>query len=101
MDLTLLPGVPTFEQLYLIGKILGETLSLKFVLYKYLTEWNLNGKVDMVDIGNGFNLLNFLILWIGILFFMVNPGSLGQIFCLQVWRKNFDLVKEKIQFVPL
>lgn len=25
----------------------------------------------------------------------------GQIFCLQVWKKNFDPVKQRIQFVPL
>lgn len=55
-NLTILPGVPTFEQLYLVNKILGETLSLKLVLYKYLTKWNLNG---MVDIGNRFYLIKF------------------------------------------
>lgn len=59
MDPNLLLGVPIFEQLYLIDKILGETLPLKLVVFKCLTEWNPNGDVDMVDIGNGFYLIKF------------------------------------------
>lgn len=59
MDPNLLLGVTTFEQLYLIDKILGETLPLKLVVFKCLTKWNPNGDVDMVDIGNGFYLIKF------------------------------------------
>lgn len=59
MDPNLLLGVTIFEQLYLIDKILGETLPLKLVVFKCLTEWNPHGDVDMVDIGNGFYLIKF------------------------------------------
>lgn len=96
----MLLGVPTFEQLYLIGDILGETLPHKLILSKCLSEWNPNGEMDMVDIGNSFYLIKFSNVIDRNVVLHSQPWFVGgQIFCLQVWRKNFDPIKEKIQFV--
>lgn len=56
VDPCLLPGVAIFEQLYLI---LGETIPLKLLTSKCLTELKPIGEIDMVDIGNGFYLFKF------------------------------------------
>lgn len=54
MDPRLLSGVNVFEQLYLIGKILGDTLALKLITYKCFTKRKPTGDVELADIGNGF-----------------------------------------------
>lgn len=89
----MLPGVPTFEQLYLTGKILGETFPFKLVLSKCLTEWNPNGEVYMVDIRYSFYLIKFSNAIDRNAILHGQPWFVGgQVFCLQVWRKNFDPV---------
>lgn len=47
VDPQLLSGVTTFEQLYLIGKILGDTLPLKLVTSKCVTEWKTTGDLSL------------------------------------------------------
>lgn len=47
-----MPAVAVLEHLYLIDKILGETLPLKLITSKCLTEWESTGDVDLVDISN-------------------------------------------------
>lgn len=59
MDPHLLSWVNIFELLYLIGKILGDTLPLKLITSKCLIEWKATGDVDLVDIGKGFYLVKF------------------------------------------
>lgn len=54
-----LPGVAVFEQLYLIGKILCETLPLKLITSKCLTEWKPTSDVNLLDMANGFHLIKF------------------------------------------
>lgn len=49
MDTPHLSDVSHFEQLYLIGKVLGESMPLKFIISKCITEWNLNGEASIVD----------------------------------------------------
>lgn len=97
-----LSDIATFEQLYLISKILGEALPLKLVSSKCLTKWKLMDDVSLADMGNGFYLIKFFnILDRNTALHCQSWFVEGQIFRIQLWEKNFDPIKEKIQFVPL
>lgn len=47
------------KQLYLIDKILGESLPLKFIISKCLSEWKLSGENGIIDTGDDFSLVKF------------------------------------------
>lgn len=51
--------VSTFKQLYLIGKILGESLSLKLITSKCLFRWELSDEATIIDMGDDFTWLSF------------------------------------------
>lgn len=48
-----------FEQLYLIGKIMGVTIPLKTTMIKATVEWKVIGDVSIVDKGNGYSLVKY------------------------------------------
>lgn len=48
-----------FENLYLIGKTLGEFVPLKTVISKTKFDQMPTGKLKLVDMGNGFILIKF------------------------------------------
>lgn len=45
-----------FEKLYLIDKILGESMPLKAMISKCVIDSRLTSEVSIVDMGNGFSL---------------------------------------------
>lgn len=49
-----LRDMPIFYKLYLIGKMLGEAVSIKFLIAKCLIDWQASGEVNFVDMGIGF-----------------------------------------------
>lgn len=55
--------VTKFEQLYLIGKILGKTMPLKTII-SCVAEWKVPRKVTIMDSGHGYSLMNSLVLLI-------------------------------------
>lgn len=57
-----LTDIPSFEQFYLIGKILGESMSLKYILSKCVSDWHLTDEVSIADMGNGFSVVKFTML---------------------------------------
>lgn len=59
VDPSHLYDVSTFEQLYLIGKVLGESLPLKLITFKCLAEWKLSGEVSIINMSYGFSLVKF------------------------------------------
>lgn len=54
-----LKDVSKFEQLYLIGKILGETMPIKTIISKCEIGWQGVWEVNIADTGNGFSLVKF------------------------------------------
>lgn len=48
-----------FEDLYVIGKILGETVLLETIASKTKSDWVLTSDVRYVDLGNGSILIKF------------------------------------------
>lgn len=85
-----------FAQLYLIGKILGESLPIKLITAKCVTEWKPSRDISIVDMSNGFSLVKFANAMDRNRVLQGQPWFIGgQIFCLQKWRKNFDPIKER------
>lgn len=76
MDDKDLRDMSTFQQLYLIGKVLGEAIPIKLIASKCLLDRQVVGEVNIVDMGNGFNLLNSLTKLTVIVFWKDNPGFL-------------------------
>lgn len=82
----------TLQQLFLIGKILGESLHNRLTAFKCSVEWKPSGEFSIVDLGNGFSLVEFANA-------MDHNRSLiglprfvdGQIYCLQLWKRHFAL----------
>lgn len=54
-----LPECEKFEILYLIRKMLGESVPLKTSMSKIKFDWMSTGEVKYVDMGNGFILIKF------------------------------------------
>lgn len=54
-----IPECERFENLFLIGKIIGESLPVKTLASKTKADWLLTGEVRYVDMGNGFTLIKF------------------------------------------
>lgn len=86
VDTHLLSDVSSLKQLYLISKLLGESLPLEFIMSKCLSEWELSGEATAVDMGNSFSLIKFLgsnkVL-------QGEPWFVrGQLYCLQRWKNN-------------
>lgn len=46
-------------QIYLVGKLLGESMPLKTILSKCLSDCKVTGEVNVVDMGNGFTFVKF------------------------------------------
>lgn len=59
MDPGHLSDVSTFEQLYLIGKMLVESLPLKLIISKCFADWKLAREASIGDMDNGFSLIKF------------------------------------------
>lgn len=53
VDTQHLSDVSNFEQVYLISKVLDESIPLKFIKSKCIIEWNLNDEANIVDMVNG------------------------------------------------
>lgn len=51
MDDKDLRDMSTFQQLYLIGKVLGEAIPIKLIASKCLLDWQVVGEVNIVDMG--------------------------------------------------
>lgn len=49
-----------FENLFLIGKLLGESVSIKIIMSKTKTDWAPSVEVRYVDMGKGFILIKFM-----------------------------------------
>lgn len=45
-----LTGISMFEQLYFIGKILGESELLKMIMSKCVMDWQITGEISIVNI---------------------------------------------------
>lgn len=54
-----LSDVSRFEQLYLIGKVLCESMFSKLIISKCILDWQLIGEVNIVNMGIGFSLVKF------------------------------------------
>lgn len=54
-----LPDCDRFENLYLIGKMLGDSIPLKTIMVKTKSDWVPRGEIKYVDMGNGFMLIKF------------------------------------------
>lgn len=54
-----LPDCEKFENLYLIGKILRESVPLKTITSKTKLDWMPTGELKYVDMGNGLILIKF------------------------------------------
>lgn len=54
-----IPECERFDNLFLIGKIIGESVPLKTLSAKTKADWLLIGEVRYVDMGNGFILIKF------------------------------------------
>lgn len=52
VDAQHLSDVSNFEQVYLINKVLGESIPLKFIKSKCIIEWNINDEANIVDMIN-------------------------------------------------
>lgn len=42
---------------FLIGKVVGKTIGFKFISYKVNELWKPTGKIQILDLGNGFFLI--------------------------------------------
>lgn len=86
-----------FYHLYLIGKILGEPIPIKFIMTKCSVGWHVAGEVSFVDMGNGFSLVKLTNELDCNRVFESPPWFVeGQVYCLQRWKKDFDHVTEKL-----
>lgn len=86
-----------FENLFLIDKMLGESVPLKTITSKTKADWMPTGEVKFVDMGNGFILVKFANEMDYNHVFFDQPWSFQrQIFNLQRWRRDFDPFKESI-----
>lgn len=98
----ILSDVSTFKQLYLIGKILGESLSLKLITSKCLFRWELSDEATIIDMGDDFTLVKFSNVMNCNKVLQDQPWFWGgQIYCLQIWKKKISPIKEKLQTVLL
>lgn len=91
------PDCEKFENLFLIGKLLGESVPLKTVASKSKADWSPSGEIKYVDMGNGFILIKFANEMDCNRAFFYQPWFVqGQIFNLQCWRRDFDPFRESI-----
>lgn len=94
IDSQYLTDISLFSQLYLIGKILGESMPLKAILSNCMNNSKFAREGSMVDMGNGFTLVKFTNYCSRIL--EGQPWFVGgQIYSLQHWKPNFGPVKGK------
>lgn len=96
--------IPDWEKfdLFLIGKLLGEFVPLKTVMSKTKADWASSGEVRYVDMRNGFILIKFMNeMDCNHVFFDQSCFVQGQIFNLQLWRRDFDPFKEPITFAVI
>lgn len=92
-----IPDCEKFENLFLIGKLLGESIPLKTIMSKTKADWTPSGEVQCVDMGNEFILIKFVNEMDCNHVFFNQPWFVqGQIFNLQRWRRDFDPFKEPI-----
>lgn len=63
-----------FENLFLIDKMLGESVPLKTITSKTKADWMPTGEVKFVDMGNGFILIKLLTKWTITMFFSISHG---------------------------
>lgn len=79
-----LKDMTPFYHMYLIGKIFGEAVSIKFIIATCTFEWKVTGEVNFMDMGNGFNLVMFSNEMDCITIFEGQPWFVGvQLFSLQ------------------
>lgn len=92
----ILSDVSTFKQLYLIGKILGESLSLKLITSKCLFRWELSDEATIIDMGDDFTLVKFSNVMNCNKVLQDQPWFWGgQIYCLQIWKKKKLILLKK------
>lgn len=88
--------VSHFENFYLIGKILGESLPLKLIMAKCIPHLNLTREHSFVDNGNGFSLVKSTNSLDCNIILENQPSFVGgQTFNLKRWKKTSNPVKEK------
>lgn len=74
IDEAALPKCEKFENLYLIGKMLGESVSLKTIMSKSKSDWMPIKEVNIFTWVMVLFLLRLLMKWIAIMCFLINPG---------------------------
>lgn len=97
-----LSDIFAFQQLFLIGKILGESLHIKLIISKCSVEWKPSGDFNIVDLGNGFSPVKFANAMDRNRILQGQPWFVGgQIYYLQPWKRHFAPIKEKLNTVML
>lgn len=54
-----LSDTSSFHQLFLIGKVIGESLPIKLITAKCAAEWKPSRDFSIIDMGNGCSLIKF------------------------------------------
>ena len=92
----------SYERLYLIGKVLGESVPLKSISSKMKAEWKTPCEPSFMDLGNDFFLIKFSTLedcskvWEDRPFFIQK-----QVIVLQIWKEEFDPFSETLKLATL
>lgn len=63
-----------FENMFLIGKIIGQPVPLKTIVSKIKADWLLTGEIRFLDMGNGFTQSDSQMKWTVIMLSLVNLG---------------------------
>lgn len=94
-----LPECEKFEILYLIRKMLGESVPLKTSMSEIKFFGCLHVRLNMLIWVMDLFLSSLLMKWIAIMYSLVNPGLFKDSFNLQRWMRDFDSFKESIKWI--
>ena len=92
----------SFAKLFLIGKVLGESVPLKSIFSKMKAEWKTSDESSFMDLGNDFFLIKFSTskdcskVWEDRPYFIKK-----QVIVLQRWREEFDPFNESLKATTL
>ena len=92
----------SLAKLFLIGKVLGESMLLKSISYKMKAEWKTSGESSFMDLGIDFFLIKFSTsedcskVWEDRPYFIQK-----QVTVLQSWREEFDPFNESLKAATL
>lgn len=90
-----------FEQLYLIGSVLGGAAPIKNIISKCSINWQVLGELSIVDINKGFNPIELTNELDCNRVFEGNLGFAGGQIIVSKMEEYFDPVKDKLQYALL